>query len=474
MGNTTYTSKPPSYITHSKNKWEINLFGRFNVTESTSWRSFGIDPHAKINITEYAWFSLHSPNKGLWKPLGRMHSWAAQLVKKMEQHDEAKTVPLSQSRISSLQSKNKSFSTWAYARTEQAILPGIGGGFDIIMKNFFGDLLFNRNVSKYFATEQPIIYSSISQVNSAKQAADTLSVLYGDNFQVMDVSSSSWTLMNMGGESLWTKSIPLRIIVNTNNTAQVNNIKQMGINNNESVSEVILYQLTTMEVMQGVGKITMLVVESSDVPQSQMQSRLQSVVGSTGLDDNIPVEGKQYPLQLLSATPAQKNQIHTSSANWSDPYPSNGANMYGASGADALAESYRMGITDTVEVNNIQILNKALFVIHNRSLKYLTYFSQDKKLMLDGPIQIAVSILWYQKTYFQIGPNKLFLKRGGGDALTTTTNTSDALRVNMVWFNGVLSIIDPETSTMLSSVILKWVSTSENKMFHGWFKTKPL
>lgn len=422
MGNTNFRHKPSDLlVVKSKDKWERQLFGRQNVTIPTAWKEAGFGEEVKINITEYVWLSERSPNTGLWKSFAKQHRWARELNQRIQNHMNAQTTPMKRHRVSRLQFVSKSFPRWYYNQTERAVYPWNVGGFDALVRDFLLKLKEQQDVTVFFASKQPLVYSQSLSVSSAISAATNLRLLYGDSFTIQETNTGAWALLNVGGKALWVKSVPVN-----------------------GQDDSLYYQLTAVEKVKGQPKISFLSVETRDIPQSEILSVLQSALTPELLDVVVPIEGKVAPTTILQAlNPIDKQQID-SSANTtltistpSLPLPRPPLSTSSTFTPTSFSVGNRSNQSVTVSGGTLRFTS-----LSNGST--LSHSSQSSFLLFDQ--------LYYLTSTAGLSPR-----------------IEDAVPVTIVETSGVLVIRETSSLRIWSSVFLEWVLADENTDFHGWF-----
>lgn len=429
MGNTNYRAKPNDLlVVKTKDKWEQTLFGRQNVTVPTAWKEAGFGENVRINITEYVWLSENSPNAGLWKSFSKKHRWARELNKKIQDHLNAQTTPMKRYRVNSLQRRSKTFPRWYYNQTQRAIYPWNVGGFDALVRDFLNDLQKQNDVTKYFSSPQPLVFSQNFSVSAAINAATTLRTTYGDNFKIQETSTGGWTMLNVGGNAIWAKTIP---VVSTN------------ITSDSSTTSTTTYQLTAVEKVKGQPKISLISLLPEDVQQSQLQAAIQTMISPNLTDVAVPIQGSVEPVSVLqSFTTTEKKRIQTSDEIYISPTkPTTGP---------------------VISIQATPSFNTKSFSLGNRTNQSLTVEAGSLTLSngLTNPAKIT---LQSDKTLLIDGKYYLTAEPG------VSQDKNLALAVTVVDTFGVIVIRDASNSRILSSVFLDWVPADENTDFHGWF-----
>lgn len=454
MGNTNFRAKPNDlFVVKTKDQWERALFGRQNVTNPTAWKEAGFGDNVRLNITEYVWLSENSPNTGLWKSFSKQHRWAREINKRMLDHISAQTTPMKRYRVNSLQRRSKSFPRWYYNQVQRAIYPWNVGGFDALVRDFLADLQAQRDVTSYFSSPQPLVFSQNFSVSAAINAATTLRSTYGDNFRVQETSTGGWTLLNVGGKALWAKSIPI-VATKLQATNLCYPSQSLDENGDQKYIDVTTYQLTVVEKVKGEAKISLISVQDEDIQQSQLQAAVQAAITPGLTDVAIPIQGGQNPVSVLqSFTTTEKKRIETSDEMYvipNDPTVSRGA--------DASASILAIG-NPTVAAPSF---NSSSFSLGNRSNQALVVEAGALSLS-NGLLNAATLSLQSDKTLLFDGKYYLTVAPG------LSEDKSLALAMTVTDTFGVIVIRDASNARIFSSVFLDWVAADENTDFHGWF-----
>lgn len=437
MGNTNLTAKPSdARVFHSKDRWELELFGRQNVILPTAWTQAGFSEHAKINITEYLYLTQNSPNAGLWRIMNTQHRWARELDSRIKSHISAQTSPLTKGRVSHLLNQNKSFPTW-YRKTEVALNSAVGGGFDILMRDFFADLQAQNSVSKYFSTKQPVVYSQSQTVTAVITAGEALREGLGTDFEYEEVTSSGWTLLNIAGESIFVKSIPVRS------------------------GGLTQYILAAAERVKGEPKISLVSLQDEDIPQSQMQQAVQNLINPSFQDVAIAIEGTVSPsIQLQSFTTTKKKRLVSADSKWSRPSVETTSVALGADSSAALALS---GYKAPSRVRSKSFYSSS-FSLKNRKGEVLVLQQGRLQLRPGSAGAGGAKLNWKNKEHLEVNQRQLLMYD-----LSLTSEKKNAVGIHFEQKSrGVVVIRHSQTMNILSSVEMNWVRSNESAYFHGW------
>ena len=449
MGNSNYRAKPNDLlVVKTKNRWERDLFGMQNVTTPTAWSEAGFGENVKINITEYVWLSQNSPNTGLWSKFANNHRWARELNTNIENHIKAKTTPLKRYRVNRLQGLSKTFPAWYYKQTQLALYPWNVGGFDTLVRDFLSDLSNSKNVTKYFASSEPLIYSQSSIVQSAIDSAESLRSTYGNSFKIAESSSSGWILLNIGGKALWAKNVPI------DSTKTITDK-----NGNKTVESELYYQLTVIEKTKGQPKISMLSASQTDTPQSEIISAIQTIISPELKTVSVPIQGNfgeevEPEPQLQSFTITEKNRLLSADTKWIEPKTTIAISN---SGTDLSASLFYSGGTSSS--SSASDLN----ALGNRSGQVLSIVSG--ALMLSNDLSSAAKVIWKNKKYLLFN-DKYYLTPN----ITLTEDASLAQEVTVTDTSGVCLIRNSSNFKILSSVFLEWVPANESIEMNSWVK----
>ena len=444
MGNTNFRAKPNDIlVVKSKDQWERVLFGRQNVTTPTAWQEAGFGDNVPINITEYVWLSEKSPNTGLWKSFSKKHRWARELNQTIQNHLNAQTTPMKRYRVNRLQRKSKTFPRWYYNQIQRAIYPWNVGGFDALVRDFLADLQAGKDITQYFSSPQPLVYSQNFSVEAAINAATTLRSTYGESFTIQETSTGGWTLLNVGGSSVWAKSIPIATTqLKATNLCYPS--ESLDENGNPVYVESLYYQLTAVEKIKGEPKISLISVQTEDIPQSQMQAAIISAISPDLADVAIPIQGETTPVSVMqSFTTTEKKRFLSSDTMFITP-----------------TNPSQLIPSNTVATPNFR---KFGFSIGNRSNQSLTVKAGQ---LAFGNLTNAASLALQNDSTLLID-GKYYLSNGIHVGLTE--NKSTALQISVVEQYGIVIIRDASNSRLFSSVFLDWVAADENTDFHGWF-----